>query len=55
MRRCKRKLRAYYSGKGAEGYRVLGLATKRTPAKPRYDRDDEAKWCSRASSCSSIR
>ncbi len=37
------KLRAYYSGKGAEGYRVLGLATKRTPAKPRYDRDDEAQ------------
>jgi P-type Mg2+ transporter len=36
------KMRAYCSGKGAEGYRVLGLATKRTPAKPRYDHGDEA-------------
>ncbi len=36
------ELRSFYSAKGAEGFRVLGLATKRTPARPRYDRDDEA-------------
>ena len=35
------KLREYYQAKGDEGYRVLGLATKRTAAKPRYDRHDE--------------
>ena len=36
------RLGAYYRAKGDEGYRVLGLATKRVPAKPRYDRGDEA-------------
>ena len=35
------RLREYYQAKGDEGYRVLGLATKRTAAKPRYDRHDE--------------
>ena len=34
-------LREYYRAKGEEGYRVLGLATKRTAAKTHYDRPDE--------------
>jgi P-type Mg2+ transporter len=36
------RLGAFYGAKGAEGYRVIGVATKRVPAKPRYDRTDEA-------------
>ncbi len=35
-------LATFYGAKGAEGYRVLGLATKRTPAKARYERGDES-------------
>lgn len=35
-------LGAFYRAKGAEGYRVLGLAAKRAAPKPRYDRADEA-------------
>jgi Mg2+-importing ATPase len=36
------RLRAYYEAKGAQGYRVLGLATKLVPARTRYVREDEA-------------
>jgi Mg2+-importing ATPase len=36
------RLRAYYEANGAQGFRVLGLATKLMPAKARYDRADEA-------------
>ena len=36
------ELRSYYRAKGEEGYRVLGVATKRTTAKPHYERADEA-------------
>lgn len=35
------KLRAFYEARGAEGYRVLGLASRRLPAKARYEREDE--------------
>ncbi|HWE21353.1 MAG TPA: HAD-IC family P-type ATPase [Hyphomicrobiaceae bacterium] len=34
-------LRQYYEAKGAEGYRVLGLATRTVPARSHYDRSDE--------------
>jgi Mg2+-importing ATPase len=33
---------AFYRGKSAQGFRVLGLATKRVPAKQSYTGDDEA-------------
>jgi Mg2+-importing ATPase len=36
------ELEQYYRAKGEEGYRVLGVATKRTAAKPHYDRGDES-------------
>lgn len=36
------KARSYYRNKGDEGFRVLGLATKRVDAKPRYEHSDEA-------------
>jgi len=39
------ELEAYFQRKGAEGYRVLALATRRNPAKPRYDREDERDLC----------
>jgi len=35
-------LRATYEARGREGYRVLGLASRRMPAKARYERADEA-------------
>ena len=35
------KLRAIYEGRGTEGYRVLGLASRRPPAAARYERADE--------------
>jgi Mg2+-importing ATPase len=35
------RLRRYYEEKGAEGYRVLGLATRIVPARSHYDRSDE--------------
>lgn len=38
-------LEGYFQRKGAEGYRVLALATRRIPAKPRYDREDECDLC----------
>jgi Mg2+-importing ATPase len=36
------RLRTYYEDKGAQGFRVLGLATRLSSAKTRYDREDEA-------------
>lgn len=36
------KIRSYYQFKSNEGFRVLGLATKRVAIKPRYDHTDEA-------------
>ncbi len=38
----RQKLDGYYRAKGGEGFRVLGLATKRVAAKPHYGRGDEA-------------
>jgi Mg2+-importing ATPase len=35
------ELDAIFQAKGAEGFRVLAVATRRIPAKERYDRDDE--------------
>lgn len=35
------ELEAFFKAKGAEGFRVLALATKTVAAKPDYDRDDE--------------
>lgn len=35
--------RSYYTARGAEGFRVLGVASRRVPAKPQYDRADEAE------------
>jgi Mg2+-importing ATPase len=35
------RLRRYYEEKGAEGYRVLGLATRLVRARSHYDRTDE--------------
>lgn len=35
------KLRLFYEARGAEGYRVLGLASRRLPARARYEREDE--------------
>jgi Mg2+-importing ATPase len=35
------ELDAVFKAKGAEGFRVLAVATRRVAAKPRYDRDDE--------------
>ena len=35
------RLESYYREKGAEGFRVIALATKRVPAQERYARDDE--------------
>jgi len=35
------RLGAYYQANGAQGFRVLGLATKLVPAKAHYDRHDE--------------
>jgi Mg2+-importing ATPase len=35
------ELDAVFKAKGAEGFRVLALATRRVGAKPRYGRDDE--------------
>ncbi|MGB8815467.1 MAG: magnesium-translocating P-type ATPase [Paracoccaceae bacterium] len=37
------KLAAFCAAKGAEGFRVLGVATRRLPPKPRYDPADEAE------------
>jgi Mg2+-importing ATPase len=34
-------LEAVFKARGAEGFRVLAVATRRVPAKPRYSRDDE--------------
>jgi Mg2+-importing ATPase len=36
------RLAAYYEANGAQGYRVLGLATKLVPARERYAHADEA-------------
>jgi Mg2+-importing ATPase len=36
------RLASYYRAKGAEGFRVLALATRRMPAQERYARNDEA-------------
>jgi Mg2+-importing ATPase len=36
------RLQAYYRGKGSEGFRVLGLATRKVAARGRYGREDEA-------------
>ena len=36
-------LGAFYAAKGAEGFRVLGVATRRIAAKARYDRYDETE------------
>jgi Mg2+-importing ATPase len=38
---ARERLEAWYRQKGMEGYRVLALATKRVPARPRYGHDDE--------------
>jgi Mg2+-importing ATPase len=35
------ELDAVFKAKGAEGFRVLAVATRRVAAKPRYGRDDE--------------
>ncbi len=35
------RLEEYFRQKGAEGFRVLAIATKRVEAKPHYERDDE--------------
>jgi Mg2+-importing ATPase len=35
------RLQAYYRQKGTEGFRVLGVATKRVTARERYSHDDE--------------
>jgi Mg2+-importing ATPase len=35
------RLRQFYEAKGAEGYRVLALATRLVAARPRYDQTDE--------------
>ena len=35
------RLETYFRDKGAEGFRVLALATKRVPARAHYARDDE--------------
>lgn len=35
------ELEAVFQAKGAEGFRVLAVATRRVPAKPRYGREDE--------------
>jgi Mg2+-importing ATPase len=35
------RLRSFYETRGAEGYRVLGLASRRMPARPHYGRADE--------------
>ena len=35
------ELDTVFKGKGAEGFRVLAVATRRVAAKPRYGRDDE--------------
>ena len=40
--RARERLAAWYRAKGAEGLRVLGLATRRVPARAGYTRDDEA-------------
>ena len=37
----RRTMRAFYEARGAEGCRVLGVASRTVPAKPRYDRADE--------------
>ena len=37
----RQRLRDFYAGKGAQGFRVLGLATKRVPAQHGYGRSDE--------------
>lgn len=37
----KAKLVTYYRERGAQGFRVLGLAVRRIPARPHYGRDDE--------------
>lgn len=37
------KARDYYRARSAEGFRVLGVATRRLGAKARYDRRDEAE------------
>ncbi len=39
----KDKARAYCAARGSEGCRVLGVATRRVPAKPQYDRSDETE------------
>jgi Mg2+-importing ATPase len=36
------RLASYYRDKGAEGFRVIALATRRAPAQRRYTPDDEA-------------
>jgi len=38
---ARERLEAWYRQKGAEGYRVLAMATKRVPARPHYGHDDE--------------
>lgn len=37
------KLRAFYEARGGEGYRVLGLASRRMPAQIQYARSDEVE------------
>jgi Mg2+-importing ATPase len=39
----RKRLAAYFREKGAEGLRVLGIASKRVPAKAHYGHDDEAE------------
>ena len=39
--RLRAELDAVFKAKGAEGFRVLAVATRRVAAKPRYGRDDE--------------
>jgi Mg2+-importing ATPase len=38
---CRVRLARYFRTKGSEGFRVLGVASKRVPAKTSYRRDDE--------------
>ncbi|MFO1316251.1 MAG: magnesium-translocating P-type ATPase [Burkholderiales bacterium] len=40
--RTRERLAAWYRDKGIEGFRVLALATRRSPAQARYSRKDEA-------------
>lgn len=39
--KARAELEAVYKAKGAEGFRVLAVATRKVPAQPDYDRDDE--------------